>query len=103
MAKKYVPSGYQIINIDIAGKTSGTAFDPVTEDEKILYDLLVKSEEISTLPNKPILLRVPNVLLMGFVAFFSGRLAYTVGVSGSQFHFEIYRSGTQLIFDYHED
>lgn len=103
MAKKYVPSGYQIINIDLTGKTSGIAFDPVTEDEKMLYDLLVKSEEKTTLPNKPILLRVPDVLLMGFVAFFSGKLAYTLGVSGSQFHFEIYRSGTQIIFDYYED
>lgn len=53
MSKKYVPSGYQIINIDVSDKTSGTPFDVVTEDEKLLYEIL-SSGEIK----KPILLHI---------------------------------------------
>lgn len=56
MAKKYVPSGYQIITIDMTNKTSGTAFTPETEDEKILHEIL-SSGEIS----KPILLSLVGV------------------------------------------
>lgn len=53
MAKKYVPSGYQIISIDVSDKTSGTPFTPETEDEKLLHEIL-SSGEIK----KPILLNV---------------------------------------------
>lgn len=53
MSKKYVPSGYQIISLDVTDKTSGTAFTPETEDEKILHQIL-SSGKIE----KPILLHI---------------------------------------------
>lgn len=54
MGKKYVPSGYQIIEIDVTGKTNGqTKWSPSTEDEKILFDLLSKP-----LITKPILIHL---------------------------------------------
>lgn len=52
--KKYTPSGYQIINIDVSDKTSGTPFTPETEDEKLLHSLLSSGK----LEPKPILLTV---------------------------------------------
>ncbi len=63
MSKKYVPSGYQIIVLDLSDKTSGTAFTPETEDEKILYEILRASKT-----SKPILLEIntPNIALSGF-------------------------------------
>ena len=53
MAKKYIPSGYQIISIDVSDKSSGTGFTPETEDEKILYEILSSSKF-----TKPILLDI---------------------------------------------
>ena len=52
MAKKYNPSGYQIINIDASQQTSGVAFTPETDDEKLLLSLM-NSEIV-----KPILLKL---------------------------------------------
>lgn len=62
MGKKYQPSGYQIINLNLTGKTSGTPFDAETEDEKILLNIFQKilHQEIQT---KPILL---SVILTGY-------------------------------------
>ena len=66
MAKKYSPSGYYIINLDLTGKTSGNSFDCETEDEKILYDVLVKVGNGEK--DKPVLLYLltDNITMVGF-------------------------------------
>ena len=55
MAKKYQPSGYQIINLDYPDIESGTTLikTPETEDEKILEEIL-SSEKIK----KPVLITI---------------------------------------------
>ena len=52
MAKKYVPSGYQIINIDISGKAQNDTWLPRNEDEKTLLNY-VKNDVL-----KPLLIRI---------------------------------------------
>lgn len=64
MGKKYTPSGYQIINIDVSARTSGIPFTPETEDEKLLHEIL-SSGEIK----KPILLNVITSLYGTITAF----------------------------------
>lgn len=64
MAKKYQPSGYQIINLDLSGKTSGTGFAPETEDEKLLYSILRDTNNV-----KPILLHVLTTYGYEYVGF----------------------------------
>ena len=46
MSKKYVPSGYQIIELKETVSKSGVALSkiPETEDEKILYEILHTSD-----------------------------------------------------------
>ena len=64
MAKKYVPSGYQIIDLDVSsGKVNNVPFDVTTEDENTLYNILNER-----LFSKPILLHLstPNIDLTGF-------------------------------------
>lgn len=63
MVKKYQPSGYQIINLNLTGKTNGTPFDAETEDEKILLDILLKMSH-QEIPTKPILI---NIVLSGYM------------------------------------
>lgn len=55
MSKKYIPSGYQIINLDLEVEQSGISElkTPETEDEKILHSLLSDAENIK----KPILIK----------------------------------------------
>ena len=75
MAKKYVPSGYQIINIDASDKTSGTPFTPETEDEKLLLKYL-KSDKIE----KPLLLHcisISGVTSNGFVNIIDGAISFS--------------------------
>lgn len=64
MSKKYVPSGYQIINLNMYGKTSGTAFSVETEDEKLLLKLISTGD----LYKKPVLLEIEsaNAHILGF-------------------------------------
>ena len=104
MAKKYVPSGYQIINIDCSDKTSGTPFDPVTEDEillcKILYD--VTSEGI----NKPILLKCIDTdqnMWCGFPSICNNRATLTDGIIGSSKQVTLWSDGSQLEINYAEE
>lgn len=82
MSKKYVPSGYQIISIDVSDKTSGTPFSPETEDEKLLYEILL-SDEIK----KPILLDIKSsgYHLVGFanIDIRSTQVCITYGAVGS--------------------
>lgn len=54
MVKKYIPSGYQIINLEYPNIVSGTPIEkyPETEDEKILFDILVAQSKYT----KPILI-----------------------------------------------
>ena len=77
MAKKYVPSGYQIINLDI----TATAFDGTpftisaeTEDEITLCDILDDNKQYE----KPILLKIheksQDYNLCGFVTCVDGTL-----------------------------
>ena len=65
--KKYVPNGYQIINLDLTGKTSGTSFAPETEDEKLLHDLLIRYGNDENV--KPVLLSITTEQLGTLVAF----------------------------------
>lgn len=55
MSKKYVPSGYQIINLEYPDIVSGTPLEktPETEDEKILHKILSEDKF-----NKPILINI---------------------------------------------
>lgn len=71
MSKKYVPSGYQIINLDLSDKTSGTPFTPETEDEKLLHEIL-SSIKLS----KPILIHIITnaVDMCGFALLNDGSL-----------------------------
>ena len=96
MGKKYTPSGYQIINIDVTDKTSGTAFTPETEDEKILHEIL-SSGEIK----KPILLRlfgISNTVIVGFPVITDGSMTLTVGAVGSSLTEEISRSSEKIVW-----
>lgn len=83
--KKYVPSGYQIINIDLTGKTSGTPFTPETEDEKLLHEILSSGEL-----KKPILLDITtsSYHVVGFVVYY-GDISITFGAVGSSVTEEI--------------
>ena len=82
MAKKYIPSGYQIISIDVSDKTNGTPFTPETEDEKLLYEIL-SSDKIK----KPILLdfKTSGYHFIGFpnIEIGSKQLILTYGPVGS--------------------
>ena len=57
MAKKYVPSGYQIINLDATNYPLNDSGDitPTQDDEKILVEILQKGV------TKPILICLKNV------------------------------------------
>lgn len=77
MAKKYIPSGYQIINISVtATALDGTPFSvtATTEDEKILCDLLEHDKQFT----KPILLNFHEIsndyTLSGFVTCIDGQI-----------------------------
>jgi hypothetical protein len=67
MSKKYVPSGYQILEIDVSDKTSGNSYAPSTKDEEILLESLKKIENNEKV--KPILLVINDGgdLSSGFV------------------------------------
>ena len=96
MGKKYTPSGYQIISIDVSDQTSGTAFTPETEDEKLLHEIL-SSGEIK----KPILLRLFGItddVLVGFPLIVDNKLTITYGVVGSSVTEEIGISSTKLLW-----
>lgn len=93
MAKKYNPSGYQIIDIDASDKTSGTAFDVVTEDEKLLVEILTNGVK------KPLLMKVIDTagdLWMGIPSFYDGVLTLSSGAIGSSTQLIIERSSSQL-------
>ena len=102
MAKKYNPSGYQIINLDLTGKTSGTAFTPETEDEKLLYNILVNKK-----CNKPILLQilwgVTLLELCGFGIYYDQELSITVGEVGGSVTHTFSLSSDKLLWDLQEE
>lgn len=96
MGKKYTPSGYQIISIDVSAKTSGTAFTPETEDEKLLHEIL-SSGEIK----KPILLKlfgIADTVLVGFPFIIENKLSLTYGAVGTSVTEEIGVSTTKLLW-----
>ena len=97
MSKKLQPSGYQIINIDVSTQTSGTPFDPVTDDEKLLLDIL-SSGKI----NKPILLQIKtssyNVIGLSVIELENESISIQFGSIGSSTSENIARSGTQLLW-----
>ena len=82
MGKKYSPSGYQIIEIDLSHVDDNGYLIIDNEDSKILYDILSKP----ILPSKPILLKdvrlpimgfpviVPNSLSLNYLSFSEGSL-----------------------------
>ena len=90
MSKKYVPSGYQIININVENKTSGNAFYPETDDEKLLEQLLVNGCK------KPILLRLVT-LVMGEFLCFPVMLGGSLKITWNGGHEEIYADGSGKI------
>lgn len=65
--KKYVPSGYQILSIDVTRVDENNHLLEETEDEKVLYDLMRNGK----LDRKPILLQARHgnsgFVLTGFV------------------------------------
>lgn len=97
MSKKYVPSGYQIINIDVSDKTSGTPFTPETEDEKLLYSILKSGEN-----KKPILLQIKTsgYLMSGFVVIdiLAETISLVNGDIGGMVSETITTSTTQLVW-----
>lgn len=106
MAKKYTPSGYQIITIDIADKTSGTDFTPVTEDEKILLNIIDSGTK--DILQKPILLNVLNsgdIVISGYATMKSGGVSVSCGRNGDNLVFvEFDKNGeTTVLFTYYED
>ena len=76
MSKKYVPSGYQIIDIILPSDfSSGDIITASTEDEKLLVSMLVESNNNPRVNNfKPILLKIttPQVTTAGFVSITEG-------------------------------
>ena len=96
MAKKYVPSGYQIINLDLTGKTSGTPFTPETEDEKLLHQIL-SSGKIE----KPILI---HLITSGYefhsfgLVVSKNELQIISGAVGSLVSESIYPSADKLVW-----
>lgn len=82
MSKKYVPSGYQIINLDLSAiTTTGGTITPSTEDEKLLLDILSKSSIQETASNlKPILIHIKQLGgydITAFATLSSGALCIT--------------------------
>lgn len=101
MSKKYVPSGYQIIDLDLSAVTqSGDSVTPTTEDEKILANILNNGTM-----NKPILLRIHNLggfELCGFGIMLGGTISLP---SYSMSGFEVMIEGVsndEFIVNYHE-
>ena len=79
MGKKYVPSGYQIIEIDINRLDGNNVLPKETEDEKVLYDLFINKK----LYQKPILLRILNdgeILLNGFAVAYNVNTLFLTAV-----------------------
>ena len=101
MAKKYVPSGYQIIEIDLTNRTSGTGFTPETQDEKVLYDLLVSNDKI----RKPILIHILNsgADITTFCILESNYLYVTYGEIGSLVSYSINGYNNKLTWVYNEE
>ena len=93
MAKKYQPSGYYIINLDLSDKTSGTPFTPETDDEKLLFNILSNA-----IINKPILLKLVTQNMgtyVGFPLYIGGALK----VLDDAILETIYNDGSKLQWD----
>ena len=71
MGKKYTPSGYQIIKLDVTDMDLSQAFTPRNEDEELLLKCLLKNSF-----KKPILLHYDsdNYSLCGFVTSLIGEI-----------------------------
>ena len=94
MSKKYEPSGYQIIKLDLSAKTSGTAFSVATDDEKLLCSII--NDGIK----KPILLSVIDTAgdeWMGIPSYYDGVLTLTSGAVGSSIQIEISAPSTSTL------
>lgn len=99
--KKYVPSGYQIINIDLTGKQSGSSWEPSTEDEKILFDLLTRNNNGEIV--KPILLYEKMHKMSGLAILSNNVCSLSIGFTGSQVVLTIYTALEKIGFTYQED
>lgn len=91
MGKKYVPSGYQIIYLDFQGKTSGQSFDPETEDEKVLFSVLLNENA------KPIYLTI-NTDLLGKGSGFVIKNGSQIWLNLNDYLETVYVSGNQLLW-----
>lgn len=100
MSKKYVPSGYQIINISIPeGIGNGDSITPTTEDEKLLYNLLLKTNNNEII--KPILLNTRiyaegNSQIIGFATVYGTRVVLYTG-DGTYVSFDLDDINEKLI------
>ena len=106
MSKKYVPSGYQIISIDCSDKTSGTGFVPVTEDEKLLHQLLSGMGSQNIVIKKPILLDVIDTNTnhwIGIPSIFNGILTLNYGELGGSSQLVISADPDELTVTYTEE
>ena len=72
MAKKYVPSGYQIINITSTDVDEDGYLILESKDAKILYELL--DDNNPKIATKPILLNYENILI-GFAIISGSKLS----------------------------
>ena len=99
--KKYVPSGYQIINLDCSALTSGDEI-PSSTDSDLLKEILLAETKI----HKPILLTVktPNGYMNGIGVHYQNYISLTMGNVGSSVTVSIFIDGDgKLIYQYDEE
>ncbi len=97
MAKKYVPSGYQIIDLGliVMGGQGSIEINNLTNEYKILYDAIVN-------PTKPILLKCridnPEYLISSFCQLIDD----AVLIDNTILHFQISASSNKLVIEFTE-
>ena len=97
MAKKYVPSGYQIINVVVNPDDTTKLID--SEDKKILKELLQNSEF-----KKPVLLQIHDLVnghdMSGFATFDSGTLILSFGIT---YNYSLYIDSDDIVVGLYEE
>lgn len=96
MAKKYVPSGYQIINITLIDDDGNLQIQD-SEDKKILEKIIKENQ----LFNKPMLLKLHDVVndydVMGFVLIGSEN-SFSIGSKSYSYLFTYYSNEWSIEF-----
>lgn len=99
MSKKYEPSGYQMILVDVSSKISGNSYSPSTEDEEILLKLLTELHEGKMI--KPVLLTVKESTRTnrGFAQITGTQISLLVGDGTANITFKFSYDDVD-VFDY---